>query len=158
MRSAIPLVWILLLFHLIRPKYLVHQSLWCVSNSSVRRVVTVEHEWLAARELHRHVQHAGAQLLCDLPGTLHRGPPACLLGQHSVSRPWFRCVGRWSVGYHRSLWFGRFIAMGELRIFVHVHLNDFSQLLFALIWPRFRQVYGLREWFVQEQCVCSIYP
>ena len=48
--------------------------------------------------------------------------------------------------------------MGELRIFVHVHLNDFSQLLFALIRPRFRQVYGLREWFVQEQCVCLIYP
>ena len=59
-----------------------------------------------ARELCRHVQCTGPQLLCDPPGTLRQGPPACLLGQHSVSRPWFRCVGRWSVGYHRSLWVG----------------------------------------------------
>jgi hypothetical protein len=31
--------------------------------------------------------------------------------------------------------------------------SDASQLLFALIRPRCRQIYGLREWFVQERCV-----
>lgn len=31
------------------------------------------------------------------------------------------------------------------------------QLLFAFIRPRCRQIYGLREWFVQERCVRSAY-
>jgi calcium permeable stress-gated cation channel len=32
------------------------------------------------------------------------------------------------------------------------------QLSFALVRPYCRQIYGLREWFVQERCVCSTSP
>ena len=79
--------------------------------------------------------------------------------QHSLSRPWFGCFCQWFVGYYHSFWVDRFIAMGELCPLSPSSFpstSSASQLLFVLIQPHCCQIYGLREWFVQEQCVHSM--
>ena len=38
----------------------------------------------------------------------------------------------------------------SIRIIPYVEL---CQVVFAIVRPRFRQVYGLREWFIQQECV-----
>lgn len=47
---------------------------------------------------------------------------------------------------------GESVVIRSLRSVPHRRV---PQLLFAIIRPRYRQVYGLREWFVQQPYVSS---
>jgi hypothetical protein len=45
------------------------------------------------------------------------------------------------------LWASRY----QIKCFCYPRLIIFNQLIFAILRPRFRQIYALREWFVHQE-------